>query len=122
MHQSKSRHFRRHQAAPAALSLIAAVLFFTAASGVLAGDMEPPPAAFGAGGVPRATMVTLQDVYDAIEALETKVDGSCGTFGGPSPGGASVARTGQLLTFGPNDDGTLRTGVPWPFPQTILSA
>jgi len=70
---------------------------------VLAGDLTPP-------GAPGTTMHTLEEIYVLLQD-NSVVDG------GGANGQALVPKSGQIITYGMGDDGSLRKGVAWPVPR-----
>ena len=85
---------------------------FVAGTG-LAGDLTPP-------GPPEATMRTLQEIYDKLELMDSKIDAvdekiEAGVIYTNTT--TTLPKTGQTTSYRTGDDGDLQRGIAWPDPR-----
>lgn len=70
-----------------------------------AGELEPPPGAVDGSGKPIPTMHTLDEIYNKLGDIDSKL------------AGARVEKTGQTTSYATGDDGDLERGVACTVPR-----
>lgn len=86
-----------------------------------AGSLDPPPGAVDPSGDPVSTMKTLDEIYDKLETIDSKLEPVCEPVPCvPVPCSedfALVEKTGQTTSYRTGDDGDLQKGAVWPNPR-----